>query len=157
MAVIALQKTAVDNASNRKRRAVKWILDIVLGREKRGGESKADHADSLMSSEVPVYDNGSGVLYYVYASSKWTVRAVAILAVVIKRLASLPVDATIDLTRQEFKEKMRASVQAHLVWPLTLEEGDDPFTEAVRQNGNPAAMKAARSIPPGWFIPKRAA
>jgi len=129
VAFLALRKNAVDNASNLQRRALKWVLAVTPGREGRAGESVASHGDSLM--DAPVWDNGSGVEFYVYDTHKWTVKDMAILAKAADKIASLPADFTTDLTRAEAETKLRTFVRNNLVWPIVVGEDEDQLLDLL--------------------------
>lgn len=141
--IIALRKTAWQNATVRDRTIFKYAAK----RLKIFGEP----AD---------YETGSGQEWLLSADPRITLKDLADLGTLVKGIAgntTYKLPKGIDSENPDIKKAAVAQlrsdiapwVQSRVVWPVDLEDVEDPYAAVLKAQNTPAVLRASGGIPEG--------
>ena len=121
----------------KQRKASRWALEIV---------GIVDPA---------AFTAPGGNVWYVFDDHRIDLRDVAYFGKFADRLASLPAgyeppDALDDATAAEIRAWLRAYLVQHVVWPVSVPEGEDPWMTVLAAQGAPASIAAGAGVPSNW-------
>lgn len=137
MATVALRRTAVQAMTVRQRRLARWVLSQI----------------GLV--EPAPYLAPGGNVWLVFDDHRISLHDVAYLGCFAANLANIPAgytppDDLSDATASEIRAWIRAYLVQHVVWPVSVPEGADPWQAVLDAQGAPAAVRAGNGVPDTW-------
>jgi len=135
MSVIAIKKSAWDNASVRDRTIFRY-------------------AAKRLGLGVPATYKAGTTIWYVFADTRFTLKDLAYLGTLVKGIATnttyeLPMTNG-ELDKIQLRKDVVNWVKTRVVWPVTIIEGDDPHMTVLATQNAPNALKAGDSVPSTW-------